>query len=81
MTPAAPTTNPAKARRIALTAGLAASMEWYDFFIYGLAAALVFGPLFFPTENPVTGVLVAFATFGVGFVARPHWRDPVRALR
>lgn len=71
MIPATPTTNPAKARRIALTAGLAASMEWYDFFIYGLAAALVFGPLFFPTANPVTGVLVAFATFGVGFVARP----------
>lgn len=71
MNPATPTANPAKARRIALTAGLAASMEWYDFFIYGLAAALVFGPLFFPAANPVTGILVAFATFGVGFVARP----------
>ncbi|MFI5624141.1 MFS transporter [Nocardioides sp. NPDC051685] len=68
---ATPADNPAKARRIALTAGLAASIEWYDFFIYGTAAALVFGPMFFPSANPVAGILVAFATFGVGFVVRP----------
>lgn len=71
MTSAVTTRNPVKARRIALTAGLAASIEWYDFFIFGTAAALVFGPAFFPNASPASGVLAAFATFGVGFVARP----------
>ena len=54
---------------IASTAGSA--IEWYDFFIYGTAAALVFNALFFPAADPLTGTLLAFATFGVGFVARP----------
>jgi MHS family shikimate/dehydroshikimate transporter-like MFS transporter len=47
------------------------ALEWYDFFIYGTAAALVFGDLFFPSSDPAVGSLVAFATFGVGFVFRP----------
>ncbi|MFC8783286.1 MFS transporter [Streptomyces nigra] len=47
------------------------AIEFYDFFVYGTAAALVLGPLFFPTFSPVAGTLAAFATFGVGFVARP----------
>ncbi|MDD7939155.1 MFS transporter [Actinomycetospora lutea] len=47
------------------------SIEWFDFFVYGAAAALVFGKLFFPTANPLTGTLLALSTFGVGFVARP----------
>ena len=47
------------------------SIEWYDFFIYGTAAALVFGPQFFPSASPLAGTLAAFATFAVGFVARP----------
>ena len=54
---------------VASTAGSA--IEWYDFFIYGTAAALVFNKLFFPSTDPLTGTLLAFATFGVGFVARP----------
>jgi len=54
---------------VASTAGSA--IEWYDFFIYGTAAALVFNKLFFPSSDPLTGTLLAFATFGVGFVARP----------
>ncbi|MFD9907240.1 MFS transporter [Streptomyces sp. NPDC059063] len=54
------------------TASLAGTaIEFYDFFIYGTAAALVLGPLFFPTFSPLAGTLAAFATFGVGFVARP----------
>ncbi|MGW0821292.1 MFS transporter [Streptomyces sp. NPDC002845] len=54
------------------TASLAGTaIEFYDFFVYGTAAALVLGPLFFPTFSPVTGMLAAFGTFGVGFVARP----------
>lgn len=47
------------------------AIEFYDFFAYGTAAALVLGPLFFPTFSPMAGTLAAFGTFGVGFVARP----------
>ena len=47
------------------------ALEWYDFFIYGTASALVFGELFFPKLDPTVGTLAAFATFGVGFFARP----------
>ena len=47
------------------------AVEWYDFFLYGSAAALVFGPLFFPGSEPATATLFAFATFAVGFFARP----------
>jgi hypothetical protein len=46
-------------------------LGWYDFFIYGTAAAVVFGPQFFPQVSGVAGTLAAFATFAVGFVARP----------
>ena len=46
-------------------------MEWYDFFLYGSAAALVFGVLFFPDADPVNATLLAFGTYAVGFVARP----------
>lgn len=47
------------------------AVEWYDFFLYGSAAALVFGALFFPNANPVNATLLAFGTYAVGFVARP----------
>ncbi len=47
------------------------AVEWYDFFLYGSAAALVFGVLFFPESDPVTGTLLAFGTYALGFVARP----------
>jgi len=47
------------------------AVEWYDFFLYGSAAALVFGKLFFPSSDPVTGTLLAFGTYALGFVARP----------
>ncbi|MGW2822508.1 MFS transporter [Streptomyces sp. NPDC001443] len=54
------------------TASLAGTaIEFYDFFVYGTAAALVLGPLFFPTFSPLAGTLAAFGTFGVGFLARP----------
>ena len=58
-------------RNVLLAAAVGSALEWYDFFIYGTAAALVFGDLFFPKLDPVTGTLAAFATFGVGFAARP----------
>ncbi|TDE53156.1 MFS transporter [Nonomuraea mesophila] len=47
------------------------TIEWYDFFLYGSAAALVFNRLFFPDSDPLTGTLLAFLTYAVGFVARP----------
>jgi metabolite-proton symporter len=47
------------------------SIEWYDFFVFGTASALVFGRLFFPTFSPLAGTLASFASFAVGFVARP----------
>ncbi len=47
------------------------AIEWYDFFLYGTAAAMVFSRLFFPTVDPLVGTLSAFGTFAVGFVARP----------
>ncbi|XVU28858.1 MFS transporter [Actinoplanes sp. CA-054009] len=47
------------------------AVEWYDFFLYGSAAALVFGTLFFPSSDPATATLLAFGTYALGFVARP----------
>lgn len=47
------------------------TIEWYDFFLYGTAAALIFNKIFFPSFDPLTGTLAAFATYSVGFFARP----------
>src|ERR1700710_1542683 len=57
--------------RVIAAACIGSALEWYDFFLYGTAAALVFGDLFFPKGDPLTGTLLAFLTFGVGFVVRP----------
>jgi len=62
---------PGKPRKAAVAAWIGSALEYYDFFIYGTAAALVFGKIFFPTSNPATGTLLALATFGVGYLARP----------
>lgn len=61
-------TSPA---RVASASFIGTTVEYYDFLIYGTAAALVFPKLFFPDVSPATGLLLSFATFGVGFVARP----------
>jgi MFS family permease len=53
------------------SANIGSALEWYDFFLYGTAAALVFGQLFFPRFDPLVGTLLSFASFGVGFVVRP----------
>lgn len=50
---------------------LGTTIEWYDFFIYGTAAALIFNKIFFPSFDPISGTLAAFATYSVGFFARP----------
>jgi len=59
------------ARRVAFAAFVGTALEWYDYFLFGTAAALVFNRLYFSTLNPAAATLASFATFGVGFVARP----------
>ncbi|MDG9713708.1 MFS transporter [Streptomyces sp. DH10] len=58
-------------RRVATAAALASAVEWYDYFVFGIAAALVLGDLYFPAGSPTAGVMASFATFAVGFLARP----------
>jgi MFS transporter, MHS family, shikimate and dehydroshikimate transport protein len=56
---------------VAFACGIGSALEFYDFYIYGNAAAVVFSKLYFPHVAPATGTLLAFASFGIGFVARP----------
>jgi MHS family shikimate/dehydroshikimate transporter-like MFS transporter len=58
-------------RKVALASFVGTTIEWYDFYLYGTAAALVFNRVFFPTFDPLAGTLAAYATYAVGFVARP----------
>jgi metabolite-proton symporter len=58
-------------RRVVMASLIGTTIEWYDFFLYGSAAALIFNKLFFPSFDPFVGTLLAFATYAVGFVARP----------
>lgn len=57
--------------RVAIAGLIGTTIEWYDFFIYGLAVASVFAPRFFPSASPVASTLAALSTFAIGFVARP----------
>src|SRR4051795_10866728 len=82
---------PARGRGLRKVIGaslIGTSLEWYDFFLYGTAAALIFNRLFFPNADPLVGTLLAFATFAVGFGARPiggvvfgHYGDRVGRRR
>lgn len=58
-------------RRVVLASFIGTTIEWFDFFIYGTAAALVFGELFFPNESEFAGTMAAYGTFAIGFFARP----------
>ena len=58
-------------KRVLASAFAGTTIEWYDFYLYGTAAALVFNRLYFPTFDPLAGTLAAFGTYAVGFVARP----------
>jgi MFS family permease len=67
----AQTGRPGSVRLVAFASLIGTTIEWYDFFLYGTAAALVFNRLYFPTFDPRMGTLAAFGTYTVGFVARP----------
>jgi MHS family shikimate/dehydroshikimate transporter-like MFS transporter len=69
--PRDPATNASQARRAALGSFVGAVVDWYDFLLYGIIAAIVFNTEFFPKVSPAMGTLAAFGTFGVGFLFRP----------
>jgi MFS family permease len=56
---------------VATASLIGTAIEWYDFFLYGTAAALIFNKLYFPTFDQMVGTLLAFATYALGFIARP----------
>ena len=58
-------------RKAVIASTIGTTIEWYDFFIYGTAAGLIFGKLYFPNEDPLTATLAAFGTYFIGFVGRP----------
>jgi MHS family shikimate/dehydroshikimate transporter-like MFS transporter len=70
MTPEVQATS-SSMKQIVLASALGTAVEWYDFFLYGTAAVLVFNKLFFPTFDPVVGTIAALGSYAVGFVARP----------
>lgn len=71
MVAAAQAFDPRKARRALIGSFVGTALEWYDFFLFGTTAAIVFAPLFFHAEDPATRTIQAFLTFGVGFLGRP----------
>jgi metabolite-proton symporter len=58
-------------RKAVIASTIGTTIEWYDFFIYGTAAGLIFGKLYFPNEDPLTATLAAFGTYFIGFIGRP----------
>ncbi|MEU1285969.1 MFS transporter [Kitasatospora sp. NPDC005856] len=66
-----PVGRPAALRRVVAASLIGTTIEWYDYFLYGSAAALVFGHVFFPKADPLTGTLLSFLTYAIGFAARP----------
>ncbi|HEX7599784.1 MAG TPA: MFS transporter [Polyangia bacterium] len=70
-TPTVPNVEHQQIVKVAIASLIGTAVEWYDYFLYGTAAALVFNKLFFPNYDPLVGTLLAFATFSVGFLARP----------
>lgn len=64
--------TPKELRRTAVSSWLGSALEYMDFTLYTLAAALVFGPLFFPNEDPAVALLASFGVYGSGFLIRPH---------
>jgi MFS family permease len=65
------TEHSAQLRKAVIASTVGTAIEWYDFFLYGTAAGLVFGKLYFPAQNPLSATLLAFGTYFIGFIARP----------
>jgi MHS family metabolite:H+ symporter-like MFS transporter len=63
--------DPRVVRRVAFASVIGATVEWYDFFLYGVVAGIVFNKLYFPSGDPLVSTLLAYTTFAVGFVTRP----------
>jgi len=61
----------AKLKKVVISSTIGAVIEWYDFFLYGVVAGLVFNKIYFPGSDPVVGTMLAYGTFAAGFVARP----------
>lgn len=65
------TADGAKMRRLAAASSIGTTLEWYDFTVYNLMAALVFNVIFFPSFDPLAGTVIAFSTYAVGYISRP----------
>lgn len=63
--------SPGEIRKVVLSSLLGATIEWYDFFLYGVVASIVFSKIFFPTTDPFVGTILAYSTFAIGYLARP----------
>src|ERR1700746_3567341 len=63
--------NSAPLRKAVIACAVGTAIEWYDFFLYGTAAGLIFGKLYFPNQEPLAATLAAFGTYFIGFAARP----------
>src|SRR3979411_1668017 len=77
-------TQRTQVRRAAVASAIGTTIEWYDFFLYNTAAALIFPHVFFPASSSYAGAMQSFATYAVGFAARPvgaaifgHWGDRI----
>jgi metabolite-proton symporter len=70
-TPLPEAEHSAQLRKAVIASTIGTTIEWYDFFLYGTAAGLVFGKLYFPNENPLSATLLAFGTYFIGFIGRP----------
>ena len=70
-TPLPEAEHSAQLRKAVIASTIGTTIEWYDFFLYGTAAGLVFGKLYFPNQHPLTGTLLSFGTYFIGFAARP----------
>ena len=69
--PLSPSEHSSQLRKAVIASTIGTTIEWYDFFIYGTAAGLVFGKLYFPQQDPLSATLLSFGTYFVGFAARP----------
>ncbi|QEI05481.1 MHS family MFS transporter [Pigmentiphaga aceris] len=63
--------NDPKMKRLAMASAVGTTLEWYDFTVYNIMAALVFNAIFFPSFDPLTGTILAFSTYAVGYISRP----------